>query len=230
MNGYNLHEEVTDKYSLRGRVFNKIREDILNGRYVHNEALKETQISRELGVSRTPVREAIRQLELEGLVTIIPNKGAVVSGINAKDIKDIYAIRSLIEGLSAKWATHNINDEQLEVLEEIIYLSEFHLQKGHIEQLFELDTKFHEVLYQASQSKILKHVLSDFNDYVQRVRLASLSTEERAIKSIEEHKAIVEAIKAKDEDKVENLTNQHVKNTAKNVINQKIMDIDNNKV
>lgn len=229
MDDYNVQEEVTDKYSLRGRVFNKIRSDILNGRYTKNEALKETQISRELGVSRTPVREAIRQLELEELVTIIPNKGAVVSGINAKDIKDIYAIRSLIEGLSAKWATRSINAEQLETLEEIVYLSEFHLQKGHIEQLLELDNKFHEILYQASQSKILKHVLSDFHNYVQRVRRTSLSSEERAIKSIEEHKAIVEAIKAKDEAKVENLTNQHVKNTSKNVIDHKIMDIVDNK-
>ncbi len=226
MSEYNLQEEVTDKYSLRGRVFfNKIREDILKGRYKHNEPLKETQISRELGVSRTPVREAIRQLELEGLVTIIPNKGAVVAGIDAKDIQDIYEIRSLIEGLSAKWATGNINEEQLELLEEIVYLSEFHYKKGHIDQLYELDTKFHEVLYQASKSKILRHVLSDFHHYVQRIRRASISSDERAKKSVEEHKAIVEAIKLGDEKKVEELTNLHVKNTLKNVLDHKLMNI-----
>ena len=141
MGSYNVQNEVTDKYSLRGRVFNKIREDILYGKYKQNDALKETNISNELGVSRTPVREAIRQLELEGLVSIIPNKGAVVNGINSKDIRDIYAIRSLLEGLCAKWAVENIQQKQIEELEEIIFLSKFHVKKGNYEQLFELDNR-----------------------------------------------------------------------------------------
>lgn len=225
MSDYNLPNELTDKYSLRGRVFVKIREDILKGRYRQNEAIKETQISKELDVSRTPVREALRQLELEGLVTIIPNKGAIVTGITSKDIYDIYIIRSLIEGLSARWATKNITKEQIETLEEILYLSEFHLQKGHMEQLYELDNKFHETLYDICNSKILKHVLSDFHHYVQRVRKESLSSNERARKSIMEHKAILEAIKQGDYEKVELLTNEHVKSTAKNVEDKKIIDL-----
>lgn len=225
MDKYNLHSEVNDKYSLRGRVFHKIREDILKGRYRQNEAMKELQISKELGVSRTPVREALRQLELEGLVTIIPNKGAVVSGVSAKDIEDIYAIRSLIEGLSAKWAAENIGEAQLNELEEIVYLSEFHLKKGHIEQLYELDNKFHEMLYEASGSKILRHVLSDFHHYVQRVRKTSLAEPERAEKSIAEHKAILEALRSKDSEAARGLTNVHVQNTSKNVIDKKIVEI-----
>ncbi len=225
MENYNLQSEVHDKFSLRGRVFHKIREDILRGHYKQNEAIKEIQISKELGVSRTPVREALRQLELEGLVTIIPNKGAVVTGINAKDINDIYAIRSMIEGLSAKWAAKTITQEQLDELEEIVYLSEFHLAKGHIEQLYELDTKFHEMLYEASESKILRHVLSDFHHYVQRVRKSSLSSEERAKHSIEEHKAILEALKNRDGDLASALTNLHIRNTSNNVIEKKIAEI-----
>ncbi len=225
MDNFKLHNEVNDKYSLRGRVFHKIREDILKGRYKQNEAMKELQISKELGVSRTPVREALRQLELEGLVTIIPNKGAVVSGINARDIADIYAIRSLIEGLSAQWAAENITDEQIDELEEIVYLSEFHLSKGHIEQLYELDNKFHEMLYEASNSKILRHVLSDFHHYVQRVRRTSLSAKDRAEKSISEHKAILEALRNKDGEQAKALTNVHVENTSRNVIEKRIVEI-----
>jgi len=224
VDSFNISTEVTNPYSLRGRVFNKIREDILKGRYRHNESLKETKISKELGVSRTPVREAIRQLELEGLIKIIPNKGAVVSGINSKDIQDIYAIRSLIEGLSAKWACQNITDSDIEELEEIIYLSEFHLSKGHIEQIYILDNKFHEMLYNLSNSKILKHVLSDFHHYVQRVRLGSLSATDRAKQSIQEHKDILQAIKEKDAEKVEALTNKHVRNTIANVNNKNIIN------
>ena len=128
-NRYDVKQEVTDKYSLRGRVFNKLRADILSGKYKENEELREVAIGEELGVSRTPVREAFRQLELEGLIQIIPNKGAYVTGITSKDVKDIYKIRSMLEGLCARWATKNITEEQTIELEEIVLLSEFHLQK-----------------------------------------------------------------------------------------------------
>ena len=126
MNHYNVEKETTDKYSLRGRVFHKLREDILSGRYEEHEELKEMAISEERGVSRTPVREAFRQLELEGLIRIIPNKGAYVTGITEKDVKDIYMIRSLLEGLCARWATEHITKEQMEEMEENVYLAEFH--------------------------------------------------------------------------------------------------------
>ena len=128
-----------DNYSLGSRVFHMIRENILSGKYERDEELKEKSIGEELGVSRTPVREALRQLELEGLVTIIPNKGAYVVGISQKDIKDIYEIRSRLEGLCAKWAAENITKEQLDELEENIFLSDFHATKGNAEQMVELD-------------------------------------------------------------------------------------------
>lgn len=149
-----------DNYSLGSRVFHMIRENILSGKYKKDEELKEKTIGEELGVSRTPVREALRQLELEGLVTIIPNKGAYVVGISQEDIKDIYEIRCRLEGLCARWAAKNITPEQLDELEENIFLSDFHAGKGNAEQLVELDNKFHEVLYTASNSRELRHVLS----------------------------------------------------------------------
>ena len=114
-----VKKEVTDKYSLRGRVYNRLREDILSGKLKENEELREISIGEELGVSRTPVREAFRQLELEGLITIIPNKGAFVTGITGKDVKDIYMIRSHLEGLCARLACDHITDEQLEEMERL---------------------------------------------------------------------------------------------------------------
>ena len=105
-------------------------------------------MGKELGVSRTPVREALRQLELEGLVNIIPNKGAYVTGISDKDVHDIYMIRSMLEGLCVRWATEHITQEQLEELDEIILLSEYHMDKGHSDQLTELDGRFHQILYE----------------------------------------------------------------------------------
>ncbi len=220
MDGNEVQKEVTDKYSLRGRVFNRIREDILSGKYSENEELKENTIGNELGVSRTPVREALRQLELEGLVKIIPNKGAYVTGISEKDIHDIYVIRSYLEGLCARWACEKITKDQIEALEEVIYLSEFHTKKEHHEQIVELDNKFHELIYQASDSKILRHVLTDFHHYVQRVRKITLSKTERATDSNAEHTAILEAIRMRDGDLAERLAHEHIIKTIQNITKQ----------
>ncbi len=204
--------------SLRGRVFQTMRDNILNGVYQENDELRENTIATELGVSRTPVREALRQLELEGLVKMIPNKGAFVTGITANDVKDIYAIRSMLEGMCARWATEYITEEQIEDLEEIILLSEYHVKKAKGEksqQVTELDGKFHEILYNASNSRILNHVLSDFHKYVRMARKASVANLERAEKSIEEHKHILEALKNRDADQAEYWANTHMMNVMK---------------
>ncbi len=215
---YNVKQEVTDKYSLRGRVFHKLRDDILSGKYEENEELKEVAIGEELGVSRTPVREAFRQLELEGLIQIIPNKGAYVTGITEKDVKDIYMIRSLLEGLCARWATEHITQEQLAEMEENIYLSKFHAQKGHLEQLAELDNRFHDIMYEACDSKILEHQLKDFHQYVLRVRRKTLASKNRGPKSNEEHEEILQAIKAGDGERAEQLANRHMINAYDNMV------------
>jgi len=224
LENYNVQQDMTDNYSLRGRVFTKIREDILTGVYKKGEAIIESKVSINLGVSRTPVREALRQLELEELVSIIPNKGAVVNGINAKDISDIYLIRSRIEGLAAKLCAETITEEQIDTFEEIIMLSEFHLQKEHLEQVYKLDNKFHELLYEGSNSRMLRHILSDFHHYVQRVRKEALKSNDRAKDSINEHKAIVEAFKNNNGDLAEQLTNEHIAKTSRYVVLKRIAE------
>ena len=220
MDNYSFNKEVMDKYSLRGKVFNKIREDILAGNYPEKSELREAAISKEMGVSRTPVREALRQLELEGLVSIIPNKGAYVNGITPEDIYDIYIIRSYLEGLCAKWACVNITNSQLENLEEIIYLSEFHIGKEHWDQIFELDNRFHLGMYEACGSRILEHILSDYHHYVERVRKNTLSSYERASMASAEHKAILQSVKDKDEARAERLANEHIFKSIDNIKNQ----------
>lgn len=119
-----------DNYSLSARVYNHIRDGILAGTFAKGDELKEKNIGDELGVSRTPVREALRQLELEGLVSIIPNKGAFVEGVSTDDIRDIYEIRALLEGLCARWAATRISDEMMAAMEENIYLTEFHEKRA----------------------------------------------------------------------------------------------------
>lgn len=206
-----------DNHSLGQRVFHRIREDILSGKYKKNEELKEKTIGEELGVSRTPVREALRQLELEGLVTIIPNKGAYVVGFSVEDIQDIYEIRSVLEGLCARRAAAHVTKEQLEELEEILFLTDFHAQKGHTEQLVELDTRFHEILYEAGASKVLEHALRDYHHYLERVRKVTLAAEKRSVESNNEHKQILEALKEHNAKKAEEYANQHMLNTIRNI-------------
>jgi len=218
MSEYDVNHEASDKYSLRGRVFRKIREDILNGKYQENDELKEAAIAEELGVSRTPVREAFRQLELEGLIRIVPNKGAYVTGISASDVADIYEIRSLLEGLCARWATQKITKEKIEELEEIILLSEFHLEKEHYDQLIELDNRFHMNLYEACESKMLIHLLKDFHQYVQKQRQQTLSNHERSAAAVAEHKSIMEAIRDGNAQLAEKLADEHICNAYRNMI------------
>lgn len=212
-----LNNSKDDKLPLRDKVFTQLRDDILSGKYSVNEELKETQIGEALGVSRTPVREALRQLELEGLITIIPNKGAYVTGITPTDIHDIYVIRSYLEGLCAKWACRHATEAELQSLEEIVCLAEFNATRNRYEQMAELDSKFHETLYNACGSKMLRHILRDFHQYVESVRKQTLSRSERAIAAINEHKAILEAINNRDEELAEKLSNEHIKTTMYNL-------------
>lgn len=213
-----MKDNAPDTHSLRGRVFHKLREDILNGKYKENEELRELAISEELGVSRTPVREAFRQLELEGLIQMIPNKGAYVTGITLKDVQDIYMMRSMLEGLCARWAADHMTKEQLEEMEENIYLSEFHLERGHTEQFAELDNRFHEIMYEACDSKILAHTLRDFHQYVYRVRRRTLANENRIRASTKEHRLIMEAIRNHDAKRAEELANQHMISAYNNML------------
>lgn len=211
-----------DSLSLRGKVYKQLRTDILSGKYKDHEELRENTIAREYGVSRTPVREAIRQLELEGLVHTVPNKGAYVSSIKRKDVEDIYAIRALLEGLCARWAAENITRQQLEEAQEILFMTRYHLEHGHFEQLYQYDGKFHEVLYRACSSPILNHVLRDFHEYIQNVRRRALKDRQRAVLCQEEHEAILDAIKKHDLDLAARLASQHIENAAANVIREKL--------
>lgn len=209
--------DVSRQNSLSTYVFKKLREGIISGKYKENEELRELAIGKELGVSRTPVREALRQLELEGLVNIVPNKGAYVIGISSKDIHDIYEMRSLLEGLCVKKAVKVITDEQLAELESILDLSEFYADKGKMDKVLELDNSFHEGIYSAADSKMLKHTLSDFHQYIKAMRKITLADKARVSDSNREHRALLMAMKERDSEKAAELAREHITRTVKNI-------------
>lgn len=217
---HRINLEATMEYqeqSLGDQIFNRIRDDILSGNYTPGEELKEATLGKQLGVSRTPVREALRQLDLEGLVEIAPNRGAKVIGISRKDVEDIYHMRARLEGLAARKAAEQIKEEELAELEEVILLSEFHVKKPESKQMVRLDGRFHEIMYRASGSRMLEHVLTDFLHYVKMARSHSVKTEHRAQESVKEHKRILEAIRQRDGDLAEQLANEHIQHVIENL-------------
>lgn len=206
-----------DKASLRERVFRSIREAILQEKYKKGDPLRETVIAKELNVSRTPVREAIRQLELEGLVYSIPNKETVVAGITQEDVEDIFLIRSKLEGLAARKAATSISPEALQKMKEILELTAFYVQKRDIDHVGELDHGFHDIIYKATESKIFNQVLSDFHTYIQKTRQASLAMPGRMEGLLREHTAIYEALLIRNKDEAEHLMNKHIQVVSENM-------------
>ena len=209
-------EKANDAAGLRRRVFAILEAAVLNGKYKKGESLTESRLAAELGVSRTPIREALTQLENEGLVELVPNKGAVVTGISPKDIQDIYTIRIMIEGLAARWAAENIAEAELRDLQEAIELEEFYTSKGDIDRLMGLDSRFHQVIYRAAKSMPLHYMLRTFHHYIQHARSQSIAAPGRARRALAEHKAIFAAISERDGDKAERLMAEHIRNASSN--------------
>lgn len=212
-----LNDESSTGLSLTTRIFNVLREDILNNKYAEGEKLVEAKLAEDLGVSRTPVREALKQLELDGLVENIPNRGVIVLGISQQDIEDIFEIRTAIEGISARWAVDRITNEELASLKEVYELMEFYTFKKDVEKFAELNTKFHEVIYKATKSRYLEQVLKDFQYYMKKTRRRSLQVEGRIYDSLSEHKEVLDAFIARDKEWAERALSNHVVNSKKNV-------------
>ncbi|MEZ0536862.1 GntR family transcriptional regulator [Caldicellulosiruptoraceae bacterium PP1] len=213
---------LDDRYSpLHEKVFDVVKEKILMGLLKPGDSLIETKLSEELGVSRTPIREAIRQLELEGLVYTIPHKGAIVAGVTAQDIEDIYTIRMLLDGLAARWAAIKITKDEEDELAEIFTLMELYTQRKDIAKVMKTDSRFHELIYKASKSKVLEHVLSTFHGYILRARTTSFETPGRLETALEEHRQIYNAIIERNPDNAELFMRQHVQKAAENLIAQK---------
>ncbi|MBN2793881.1 MAG: GntR family transcriptional regulator [Clostridia bacterium] len=198
--------------SLSTTVFEKIRDDILNNRYKNGEKIIEAKIATELSVSRTPVREALKQLELEGLIECIPNRGMIVKGISYQDVEDIYIIREVLENLAIQWAIARMPDEHLKRLEEIHDLMEFYAFKNDDSRFLELSTQFHEVIYSGTQSRFLQQILTDYQFYVKLSRGVSIKSSGRMKEALEEYGKILSCLQNKDEVCACNAMTQHIKN------------------
>lgn len=189
-----MYFDPNDKQSLTAKVYARIRDDIIEGRFKNGDLLIETKLAEELDVSRTPIREALKQLELEDLVVSMPNRGVMVQGISSHDVDDIFTIRHLIEGQAAYWAAERIDQTSLSRLTEIIELMEMYTRKNDAENLARLDSEFHDVIFSACDSRVLRHILAQLHQNTRQVRRTSLTAPERPGYSLSEHRRIFVAI------------------------------------
>ena len=207
--------------SLADQVFERLEGDILSGRYQQGEVITELRLCAELGVSRTPVREALRRLSQENLIEETP-RGTVVLGITRKDFEDMCAIRIRIEGLAVRGFIEHLDEEGLQELRDAIDFQEFYLGKSDADHLRIMDGRFHETIYNHCGSAILRDTLAPLHKKVQKFRRQSMQERSRAEKSVSEHRAICEAIAAKDSPRAEALMAQHVENALKNIIEKEL--------
>lgn len=202
--------------SLSDMVYHHLYEAITDGRYHSGDLLIEMKIAEELGVSRTPVREALKQLEREDLVVSLPNRGVMVRGVTDEDLSDIYTIRALLEGQAAYWAAERITEKQLERMDEILELMDLYTRKNNVEHLVRLDTSFHEIIYDACRSNAIRNLLTNLHQIIRTKRMNSLTVEGRAPVSLGEHREIYEALKAHDAERAKRCAQTHI-NAAEHV-------------
>ena len=208
-----------DEYlPLRDVVFNTLRKAILKGELKPGERLMEIALAERLGVSRTPVREAMRKLELEGLVVMIPRRGAQVANITEKDLNDVLEVRIALENLSIEKACQCMTEEQLQELWFAAKAFERTMSEGNLVKLAEADVAFHEVIYKSSDNRRLDQVLNNLREQIYRYRVEYLKDEETRNQLVKEHEEIYRAIKDRDAEKSREISFHHVENQRKAII------------
>lgn len=197
--------------SLADQVFDKLENDIIQGVYPRGEILTELKLVEQLGVSRTPIREALRRLEQERLIAD-SGKGSVVLGITESDLLDIMNIREHIEALAAYYATLNMTEEGRQELTHIMDLQDFYFSKWDPERLRQADDSFHDAICYMSKRTVIKDTLIPLHRKTRRYRRIAMSDKSRATVTLKEHHAICSAMMAGDADLARKLTAEHINN------------------
>lgn len=215
--------EIDSFKPLRDVVFEALRDAILNGVLKPGERLLENQLAEELGVSRTPVREAIRKLELEGFAVILPRKGAYVSKISFKDVREVYEIRAALESLACGLAAERAVDSEIEEMERRLIAESDYLDNEDNSLTVETDIDLHELIYKATRNEKLIGLISNLKEQVNRLRSTSITLPGRKKKSLDEHKGIVEAIAEHDIELAQRLGQEHIEHAE-----QAMLEVINN--
>lgn len=203
---------------LREVVFSTMRKAIVEGHFKPGQRLMEVQLAEQMGVSRTPVREAMRKLELEGLVVMVPRKGAYVAGLTSEDIREVVEIRVVLEGLAAKKAAQNAKADKIERLENSLIHFEEAASKRNIGDLIHYDTEFHDIIYKSAQNNKLMQMINNLREQVQRYRVAYFTQMSNTEMLVKEHNELLNAIKNRDGNKARAIAEGHIATTEELIV------------
>jgi len=210
--------QLSNYTPLRDLVFEAIREAIVDGTLKPGERLMEASLAEELGVSRTPVREAIRKLELANFVVMIPRRGAYVADISLKDVADVFEIRGALEALAAELAAERASEDEIERLERLLVEIGKAIEARNVELVVDLDTQFHDVLFSASRNERLGQILSLLREHIQRFRTLTLSNPARMRVALDEHRGLVEALASRDGQLARRLAAEHIESAENSLM------------
>lgn len=203
-------DRSTHFHSLAERIQSIIKGRILRGEYTIGQRIKESHVAHELKVSRTPVREALRGLNREGLVESVPNRGFFARGFTKQDIEDLYAVRAAVEVVASKRAALFIARDDIEKLQDTFDRMEFYSRKKDSKKIMELDDIFHEIIYNASESRLLTQIFNCYRDYVQKVRRATVCCADNLDDILREHREILLAVESGNAESASKSVSSHL--------------------
>ena len=205
-----LNFDIQNHKPLREMVYEELKMQILKGSIIPGTRMMEVELAEEMGVSRTPIREAIRKLEKEGLVTIEPRRGAYASMISTEDMVEILEVRQDLEGLAAYFAADRMTDAQMEALRQVSASYDDAVKRGNMEDMIKHDTRFHHIIVESCRNKILVQMIEQLQELVLRFRYIYYDNFRRAENMPEEHAAILAAIAEGNADKARAAADIHV--------------------
>ena len=210
--------DLNNHQPLREAVCNAIRDAINNGGLKPGDRLMEIQLAEELGISRTPVREAIRKLEMEGFVVMIPRRGTYVTDISLKDVTEIYEIRISLDMLAASLAAERINDDELEEMDRQLLLTSKYNIDTEMEKIVACDSVFHDVLYRAARNERLVSIINNLRDQLTNMRGRTMAQPGRLAETLTEHRILLDAIASRDPEAAAAAARSHIENAERTLM------------
>ncbi|HBE44430.1 MAG TPA: GntR family transcriptional regulator [Deltaproteobacteria bacterium] len=214
-------EGIKKERFLREQVYKRIKDSVLNGILKPNARLIEEKLAKDMGTSRTPVREAIQKIEKEGLIKKLPKGGFAVNVIAEHEINEVFDVRGVLEGYAGYLATLRATESDIKALEDIVQREEVCLKKKDVDSIVQLNTEFHDTLYKSAKSSKLYAIINDLRDYIHRYRIIILRYEGAAEISIQDHKDMIALMKLKQARRVERLVRKHI-TKGKNIVKKKV--------
>lgn len=209
---------IKDTKTIRKKIYEHLREQLLNGEIAPPEHLVEAKIAKELGTSRTPVREALHSLELEGLIKAIPRVGYVVKPISEQEVEEICEVRMAIEGVAVRWAMEKAYKKLIEELKKNISISDSKVSKRDAKAFVDLDARFHEIIARYSGSQRLLELAQTLRRHMLRYRIQSIYSVDNVLRAIDGHKGIVRAIEKQDLREVNVAIRNHMEQVKRDVL------------